>query len=340
MNNKIKIGILGSGGYGRTARKYLNNSSCYKITACMDVDKSAAEKAAEEEGAEAFTELDSFFTSDMQAVCINTPVFLHAEHTRACLEAGKHVFITKPVTPFSDQAEKLKVQAVEKKLAYMVGHHARFSPDILLAKSLIESGKLGRLCNISVTCCSSGGLSACEENDWRMKKGENPGGPLLQCGIHSLDSLISIFGAPDKVISMAQSDITPPEVMDNLITLIEFKSGVQVSFIANYTTAYYHSYDFFGTEANLHLRHHVSGLGQTEAYLQKRGTGEHEPWLAQCVTKKHPDPDEHGGVLEKEFARQIRGSSFDYTNLDQSIQAVKIVHAAVESIETGKKVNL
>ena len=96
---KIRIGILGSAGYGTTAREYLNNSACFEIVACMDIDAAAADTAARAERALAYTDLHAFAAHEgMQAVAINTPVLLHAEHAMTALEAGLHVFMTKPVT--------------------------------------------------------------------------------------------------------------------------------------------------------------------------------------------------------------------------------------------------
>ncbi len=339
-DRQISIGILGSGGYGGTAQEYLNNTGEFKIVACMDIDSGTAQSAASKENALPYTDVDDFLKHpEMEAVCINTPIWLHEEHSIKSLEAGKHVFITKPVTAFVEEVQKIAATAKNKQLAYMVGHHARLSPTVRLASEIIKDGKLGCVCNVVATCCSGSALEQ-KCGAWRLKDGVNPGGPLLQCGIHTIDILLGLFGPATRVSAMKQDDVTDNNTTDNIISLIQFKSGVQVVLIANYTTAYMHTLDFFGTKANLHAYKHITGLGQEEVYLQPRGKGLHEPWSALRIPYDNSYPDDHGGILEKAFAAQIRSGKPDYSNLAEAIDALKLLHAAVESCNTGKCVDL
>jgi predicted dehydrogenase len=102
-----------------------------------------------------------------------------------------------------------------------------------------------------------------------------------------------------------------------------------------------HSRDYFGTKGNLHTREHISGLGQKEMYLQPRARGDHEPWEALRISSKDRKyPDAHGGILEKGFADQILKQKYDYSNLDDAIEALKIIEAAEKSHKTGKAVEL
>ena len=159
----------------------------------------------------------------------------------------------------------------------MVGHHARFAPPMLKMKQEMESGALGRICNVLVTCCSSSGLEQ-KEGDWRAEPGANPGGPLLHCGIHLIDILLSFFGEVATVSAIMQEDVTSYEAIDNTLTLLHFKNGVQAAFVCNYTTAYMHTFDVFGTKGNLHHHQHITDLKQHELYFQPRKNGPHEPW--------------------------------------------------------------
>ena len=343
MGAKVRIGIIGSGGYGRTARKYLNNTGKFEIALCMDVSKMAAEKAAAEENSESATDIEAVLSrSDIEAVSINTPVLLHAEHSIKSMKAGKHVFITKPVTNNSKEAEKILDYARKNKLVFMVGHHARHMHEAEFVGKILKGSRLGKLCNGVLSCSSSGGLEQ-KEGDWRTIGGQNPGGPLLQCGIHIIDLLLSYFGPVKKVSSMMRYDITRFDVADTTMTLIEFKNGFQVTLISNYTTAYMHTYDFFGTKGNLHVHEHITGLGQHQIFFQPRMRGEHEAWQALSIPCSKSYPDSHGGVLERSFAKQIRTAKPDYSNAGDSIMNVrtlKIVEAAVESARTGKSVSI
>jgi len=336
----IRIGIVGSGGYGSTARRYLNNSGQYDIVACMDSDADVAGQAAREEKARSYHDLETFLGDpNIEAVSINTPVILHAQHIQECLEAHKHIFVTKPVTPWLDDARRSAALAREKRLVFMVGHTARYSSLNRLAQNIIASGKLGVICNVVATCCCGSGLEQ-KQGDWRTEPGQNPGGPVLQCGIHIIDLLISLFGRPIKVAAMTQKDITQFDVEDNVVSLIQFHSGVQVAFVCNYTSAYMHTMDILGTAANLHLHGHITGYGQEEAYIQPREHGTHEPWQALIIPGDPSDPDHYSEALEKEFSHQIRTETPDYSNLDDAISALHVLHAMLESHRTAKIVDL
>jgi predicted dehydrogenase len=266
----------------------------------------------------------------LQAVSINTPVPLHAPHIRACLEAGKHVFVTKPITARVEEAEALVALARANGLCLLVGHHARHGAVLRFVTQLVQEGRLGRLCNALATCCSSVALKV-DDAAWRKDGQTNPGGPLLQCGVHLIDYLLALLGPATRVASMMQDDITSRDAVDNSVTLIEFAGGVQAALVCNYATAYMHTIDLFGTDANLHVHEHISGLGQAEVYLQPRAAGEHEEWERLDVPRDPAYPDSHGGVLERAFAAQIRDGAPDYTNAADAVAALRIVHAAVAS---------
>ncbi len=339
-SRKIKIGVLGSGGYGEVARSYLRHTGAFEIVACHDVDANVADIAAEQESASAFTELGAFLRhNEMEAVCINTPIPLHADHIEACLAADKHVFVTKPVTVTSRQAKQLAVIAKQKNLAFMVGHHARHRTSIKMIKQWISSGKIGQLCNVAITSCSSRGVTG-KPDEWRFSANTNPGGPLLQCGIHTIDILLDIIGPVRRVMAIRQDDITPYDVEDNFMVLLDFATGVQATLTCNYTTGYLHTMHWLATDGNLHLHEHVTGLNTSELYLQSRKSGDFEPWIKQDVKPDASYPDDHMGVLEKSFATQILNGQPDYSNLLESIVSLEIVEAAVLSAHERRMVEL
>lgn len=78
-----------------------------------------------------------------QAVHITTPAQSHFPLGRVCLEAGCHVYLEKPFTETTAQAETLIGLAREKKLRITVGHNLQFSPEALRLRRLIKGGFLG-----------------------------------------------------------------------------------------------------------------------------------------------------------------------------------------------------
>ncbi|MBC8367798.1 Gfo/Idh/MocA family oxidoreductase, partial [bacterium] len=80
---------------------------------------------------------------EVDAVVVATPVSSHFKLAMAALEAGKHVFVEKPLAAKSEESMALTKKAAEKNLVGMVGHTFIYSPAVLKLKELVDSGELG-----------------------------------------------------------------------------------------------------------------------------------------------------------------------------------------------------
>lgn len=82
---------------------------------------------------------------EVQAVLIATPAFSHAELTRRFLEAGKHVFVEKPLAMTAAESDELLVLASERHLTLMVGHTFLYNNSVRWLKGALERGEFGDL---------------------------------------------------------------------------------------------------------------------------------------------------------------------------------------------------
>ena len=82
---------------------------------------------------------------DIDAVAVVTPVWTHYELAKAALENGKHVFVEKPFTSTSQQAEELIELAERKNLKIMVDHTFLFSGAVRKIREIVDAGTLGPL---------------------------------------------------------------------------------------------------------------------------------------------------------------------------------------------------
>jgi predicted dehydrogenase len=88
---------------------------------------------------------DILRSTQIDAVAVITPVWTHYELAKLALENGKHVFVEKPFTSSSAQAEELIELAARKKLTIMVDHTFLFTGAVRKIRELTESGALGDL---------------------------------------------------------------------------------------------------------------------------------------------------------------------------------------------------
>lgn len=89
--------------------------------------------------------------SDVDAVCIATPVGMHYRFAMEALKADKHIFIEKPLAACVGQAEEIVAEAVLRERLVMVGHIYAYHPAVNAMKQIIQSGELGQIYYINAT---------------------------------------------------------------------------------------------------------------------------------------------------------------------------------------------
>lgn len=143
----IKLGVIGYGYWGpNIVRNFLGHQDC-KVEAVCDKNSAAlARVLGRHPGVRVTTEVDDIVTStEIDAVAIVTPVSYHYELAKKALENGKHVFVEKPFTATSAQAEELVELAERKNLQIMVDHTFLFTGAVRKIKQLVDEGALGPL---------------------------------------------------------------------------------------------------------------------------------------------------------------------------------------------------
>jgi predicted dehydrogenase len=143
----LKIGVIGYGYWGpNIVRNFLGHEDCTVAAICDNNPKALARVLATHPGVRVTTEPDDIVLSaEIDAVAIVTPVSYHYELAKKALENGKHVFVEKPFTATSAQAEELIELAERQNLLIMVDHTFLFTGVVRKIKQLIDDGTLGRL---------------------------------------------------------------------------------------------------------------------------------------------------------------------------------------------------
>jgi predicted dehydrogenase len=143
----VKFGVVGYGYWGPNVVRNLDQLDGSAVVAVCDKSPAARKQfhktypyikvVAETAELMSSTEID--------AVAIVTPVWTHYELTKAALENGKHVFVEKPFTSDSTQAEELINLAAKKNLKIMVDHTFLFTGAVKKIGQLLEEGTLGKI---------------------------------------------------------------------------------------------------------------------------------------------------------------------------------------------------
>ena len=143
----IRIGVIGYGYWGPNIVRNLQGLDSTRAEMICDSSPAAQARARKAyPNVRVVSDAKEILQSpDIDAVAVITPVWTHYELTKAALENGKHVFIEKPFTSSSAQAEELIELAARKKLTIMVDHTFLFTGAVRKIRELTESGALGDL---------------------------------------------------------------------------------------------------------------------------------------------------------------------------------------------------
>src|SRR5215470_649897 len=120
----IRVGVIGYGYWGPNVVRNLHGLDSTQVEMVCDRSSNALARVRKAyPGIRTVSDCKELLTSpDVDAVAVITPVWTHYELAKTALENGKHVFIEKPFTSNSEQAEKLIELAASKRLTIMVDH--------------------------------------------------------------------------------------------------------------------------------------------------------------------------------------------------------------------------
>jgi 1,5-anhydro-D-fructose reductase (1,5-anhydro-D-mannitol-forming) len=130
---------------------------------------------------------------DVAAVWVASPNYLHEEHVRQALQAGKHVLAEKPLATTGRAARELAELARRNDLRLAVGYQGRFHPALRDLRGLIRAGKLGDVAFVRASWQTQyGGLP----DAWRLHWDTSGGWSIMDIGTHTLDTALWLTGFP------------------------------------------------------------------------------------------------------------------------------------------------
>jgi predicted dehydrogenase len=143
----LRLGVIGYGYWGPNLVRNFHAQPDCRVVAICDRDPTAFARAqAHYPGIAATADAAEVLTGpDIDAVAIATPVSTHYALARQALDHGKHVFVEKPFTATSAEAEDLIARAERGRRVVMVDHTFLFTGAVRKIKQLVDDGMLGRL---------------------------------------------------------------------------------------------------------------------------------------------------------------------------------------------------
>lgn len=196
--SECKIALIGVGqrgyGYIGTITKYGADA---QITALCDTSAERLDEFAASAGISApkFYHLDDLLANgDFNAAIITVPDRFHCEVAVACLKAGKHIMLEKPMALTAEDCRTIIATAQQYNRIIQVGFVLRFHPVYRRIREIAASGELGDILNISASECLGVMHGASYMRRWHRKSVNSGSFMLAKCS-HDIDILSAVAGS-------------------------------------------------------------------------------------------------------------------------------------------------
>ena len=192
----VRIGIVGTGVISQLMHlPILAERTDVRLVAVADLDEAKAKAIAGRFGIPRVVDDGALLADeDIEGVVICAPSFLHEGMAAACLEAGKHVLVERPLALSAGGVRHLLEVSEETGKGLVLGMSHRYQPNVRVLRSAIAGGTLGEVSAVRVDWMHRAVRRP--RTGWRRRALESGGGALMDLGVPALDLALWVLGYP------------------------------------------------------------------------------------------------------------------------------------------------
>ncbi len=244
-NSALSVGLVGAGRRGTAIAGIFARNEFAKIVSITDIYDDQLEAASKKfAGARRFKSINDALASEVDAIYIATPPYLHPEHFELAVKAKKHIFMEKPagVDPAGCKRVIEAAKIADKNKRISVDYQQRYGKDYKKAYAIVKSGELGGIKMIRAAWLGGdlprrSGHKASEEKvrNWLFYR-ELGGDIIVEQNCHNLDVVNWFMGThPVKASGYGGRQVRTDigNIMDNLAATFQFENGLVFSYSAN-----------------------------------------------------------------------------------------------------------
>jgi len=327
----LRAAIVGMGWWGQNLVKSSQGKGDVQFIAGTTRTLGKAEDFAREQNIRIVADFDAVLADpDVEAVVLATPHSQHGAQVRRAAAAGKHVFCEKPFTLTAADAEGAIAAAEGAGIVLAVGFNRRFHPNMAELRARVRDGRLGDI----VTCIGEQSAFAnyvysSGDETWRATAEEAPAGAMTGIGIHTVDSMIGLFGRVLDVHAVA-SQRHAPHILDTTNVLLRFEAGLAATIFCSYVTAPNYRLAVYGSKGIAEI------LTPTLGEFRFTPAPASESEVPAAILQRPGF-----NMLEAElsaFAAAVRGTAPYPVPLAEVLHGVQVFDAIVRSAAEGRPV--
>ena len=319
----LKAGVLGAGHLGKIHLKLLQQSTNYDLVGFFDANQEAAAAIEAEFGYKSFPSMESLIDAcDM--VDVVTPTLFHFECGKKVIEAGKHLFIEKPITHTVEEADALRDLAKKHGVRGQVGQVERFNPAFMAVSHMIDKPMF---------------IEAHRLSEF------NPRGTdvsvVLDLMIHDIDAILSVVKSDVKRVHASGVTVIS-ETPDIANARIEFENGCVANLTASrismktmrkarfFQKDAYISVDFLEKKCEVVKMKDAPANPDDFAMILTNAEG-----VKKQIYFDNPEVDANNAILDElnSFAEAIKNDRTPEVSLSQGADALRVAMQVIENFK-------
>ena len=226
----VKVGVVGCGGIGGIHCQGYKSHPKAQLKCVCDIDRAKADARAGELGVKAYYSVKEMLASeDLDLVGVITADHLHFEPVMQALDAGKHVFVEKPLSLKLDEAKQMVEKAREKGVKLGVDYNRRFSIPYQKAKEYVKNGTIGTPAFIMFKLAQGG-----PEKDHKVKYYN-----LFELHCHSADLMRHFCGEVEELSAYMTNPRAPLSGLYTTVAMcLKFKGETTGTLIGSWDSSF------------------------------------------------------------------------------------------------------
>jgi predicted dehydrogenase len=286
---------------------------------------------------------------NIELVIVNSPSYLHFEHAKTALLAGKNLLIEKPFTISVEEAEELMALANRQQRSITIYQNRRYDGDFRAVKKVVDEQLLGGLREVQVRYDryrpAYGGKP--------HKEGSLPGaGNMFDLSPHLVDQALQLFGWPKAIFAdiwkMRGTEVVPPDYFEMLFYYEDLRVRLQASSVCREPVPGYVLHGMKGSflqqRSDMQEQQLLSGVVpslETWCPAPAKPDGLLHTEINGVVVKKEmtSTPGNYMGIFE-DLYQFLTGKAANPVPPEDGLKTVKIIEAGFQSAREGKIVHL
>ena len=326
-SNPVRVASLGMGWWSDVLADAIQRSDEIEIVSCFTRSSEKKKAFADKYGCKQAQSYEEILADpSIEGIINTTPNHVHLETTRAAAEAGKHIFLDKPIANSIADGKAISRIRKDSGVVIAIGYQRRRENQFQWIKNEIDEGRFGKLVQAEANI-SRDREGQFDLSSWRYTAEGMPGGVMLQIGIHYVDVLEFLMGPVTAVSARSAQLVLPGDNPDVANLLMEHENDAQSILSASYASASeYYLMNIYGKESTAYF-----DLFEGLRCLRR---GEKKP--EKVSFEKNDTIREE---LE-EFASCIRSGGKPEVGPERATESLAVIMAGIKSAAEGRRVEI